>query len=128
MTSSDNQQYVTVEMFNAGIESLRAEIRRGNEQMREIRAEVQALDRKVELNAHDIEHVQTSIYWGFAIMALVISLVGFVVTLAPMFKEMYKESRKSAELEKKSLKQEQEIRDLREEFARLKLGRQRRLQ
>ena len=51
--------------------------------------------------------------WGLATLAIVVTLVGFVITLAPMFREMFKEKRKEM--------RNDEIRGLiREEFAKLK--------
>ena len=120
MTSSDNQQYVTVEMFNNGIESLRAEIRQNNEQVRteikQLRAEIQVLDKNLAVNSAKIDMLQHYQNLGFTIMGGVIAFVGIVAAIAPIFREIYRESRKSS-------KHEQEIRELREEFARFKMER-----
>ena len=43
--------------------------------------------------------MQTSIYWGFAIIAIVIALVGFTVSLAPAFLEFLKNKRTYATTE-----------------------------
>ena len=50
---------------------------------------------EVKMQTRDTNHLQTSVYWGFAIMAVVIALVGFVITLAPMFREMYRDARQA---------------------------------
>lgn len=92
MTSNDNVQYVTVEVFNAGISELRSEIHRTNE---EIKAAIAEMKHELRYQARDIEHLQTSIYWGFAVIAIVVALVGFVMTLAPMFREMYRDSKQA---------------------------------
>lgn len=63
MTSSDNQQYVTVEMFNAGI----AELKTGID---ELKTEIREVKYDIRMNEHDIAHLQTSIYWGLALVAL----------------------------------------------------------
>ena len=78
MTSTDN--VVTVEMFNAGIEGLKSEIRRGKDELRT----------EIRLNARDTEHLQTLIYWVFALMAIFVAFVGFLITLAPTILEFYK--------------------------------------
>ena len=76
MTSGDN--FVTVEMFNSGIQEIKSEI----QQMRtELRQEIQEVKYQEQLNAHDTAHLQTSIYWGFAIMGVIIGLVGLVVAI-----------------------------------------------
>ena len=92
MTSNDNARYVTVEEFNAGISELRSEIRRTNE---EIKSAITEMKHELRYQARDIEHLQTSIYWGFAVIAIVVALVGFVMTLAPMFREMYRDSKQA---------------------------------
>lgn len=92
MTSED--KYITVEMFNAGVEKLRTEIRAGNDQIRtELLESKTELKAEIRLNAQDTVHLQTSVYWGFAILAVVVALVGFVITLAPMFKGIYKDAK-----------------------------------
>ena len=64
-----NENFITVEMFNAGIQELKneltAEIQKNNT---EIKTEIRVLQ-------SDTAHLQTSIYWGFAIIAIVIALV-----------------------------------------------------
>lgn len=92
MTSNDN--FVTIELFNSGLESVRAEIRGGNKQLRaELKDTRTELGTEIRFNRQDAEHIQTSVYWGFAILAVVVALVGFVITLAPIFKEMYKDAK-----------------------------------
>ena len=64
-----NENFITVEMFNAGIQELKnelkAEMQKNNT---EIKTEIRVLQ-------SDTAHLQTSIYWGFAIIAIVIALV-----------------------------------------------------
>ena len=44
MTSNDNTQYITVELFNSKMETFIAQIRLDNEQLRnELRSEIQAM-------------------------------------------------------------------------------------
>ena len=48
MTSNDNTQYITVELFNSKMETFIAQIRLDNEQLRnELRSEIQAVSAQV---------------------------------------------------------------------------------
>ena len=88
MASED--KYLTVEIFNAGISEIKGEISG-------LKKQVDILALEVRDNSRDIAHLQTSIYWGFAIVAIVVALIGFVVTLAPMFTGLYKDLRNRRE-------------------------------
>ena len=124
MTSSDNQQYVTVEMFNNGIADLKESLKvyidgrlvQVEKKIDDLKAEVIVLERNVAVNSARIEDLHHSQSLGFTILGAVIVFVGIVAAIAPIFREIYRESRKSS-------KHEQEIRDLREEFARFKMER-----
>ena len=97
---AENKEYITVEMFNNGI--------------RDLKAEIQAIDKNVLINTTKIDMLQHSQNVWFMVIAVVVALIGFVITLAPMFREMYRDSRKNFMVE-------QEIKNLvREEFAKLK--------
>ena len=62
LESEMNQKF---EIVNKRIDNLETEIKdTRNELLTEIR-----------LNQHDIAHLQTSVYWGFAIMAFVVAFV-----------------------------------------------------
>ena len=68
---------------------------------------------EVRVNAVKIEEVKNSLNWDFTTLTIVVTLVGFVITLAPMFREMLREKRRE--------RNDDEIRRLiREEFAKLK--------
>ena len=96
MTSSDNQQYITVELFNSKMETFIAQIRLDNEQLRnelnskidsvrnEIHAEIQSVAAQVQINAAKIEMLQHTFYWGFAILA-------FIAAFVPLFRREHKE-------------------------------------
>ena len=85
MTSNDNTQYITVELFNSKMETFIAQIRLDNEQLRnELRSEIQAVSAQVQVNSAKIEMLQHTFYWGFAILALIIAFV-------PMFRHERKE-------------------------------------
>ncbi|MBQ3456173.1 MAG: hypothetical protein IJG36_07030 [Synergistaceae bacterium] len=96
MTSNDNQQYITVELFNSKMETFITQIRLDNEQLRnelnskidsvrnELRSEIQAVSAQVQVNSAKIEMLQHTFYWGFAILALIVAFV-------PMFRRERKE-------------------------------------
>lgn len=91
MTSNDNQQYITVELFDAKMGTFIAQIKLGNEQLRnelnakidekfgQLHTEVQAVAVQTQVNAAKIEMLQHTFYWGFAILA-------FIVAFVPLFR------------------------------------------
>ena len=68
MTSQDSTNYVTVETFNDGIAAINQRLDKIDQKMTEMRYEMR-------YNARDIEHLQTSVYWGFALLGIIIALV-----------------------------------------------------
>ena len=109
MTSNDNQQYITVELFNSKMEAFTAQIRLGNEQLRNelnskidgvqsslrsemqtgfstLQTQIQAVDANVQINAAKIEMLQHTFYWGFAILA-------FIAAFVPLFRRERKEEK-----------------------------------
>ena len=98
MTSQDNQQYITVELFNSKIETLITQIQLSNERLRnelnskiddvkseirdvksELHNEIQAVDTNVKINSAKIEMLGHYMYWGFAAMTVVITLFAIFV-------------------------------------------------
>lgn len=80
MTSNDNQQYLTVDMFNSKMETFMAQIRLENEKLRsELKTEIQAVQTQVQVNTARIDMLQHTFYWGFAIMTVVIAVVAVFV-------------------------------------------------
>lgn len=87
MTSQDNQQYITVKLFNSKMETFIAQIRLDNERLRNelnskidsvqasLHSEIQALSAQVNVNSAKIEMLQHTFYWGFAILALIVAFV-----------------------------------------------------
>ena len=68
---------------------------------------------EVRINAVKIEEVKNSMNWNFATLALVVAIVGFTITLAPMFREIFREKHRE--------RRDDEIRNIvRDEFAKLK--------
>ena len=93
MTSNDN--YVTVEIFNNGIQ----EVNQRFDKLENL------INTGIRVNEVAHSYLQTSVYWGFAIIAFVVALVG----LNPFKKE---------KIEKKSEWSERDLRALiREEIS-----------
>ena len=92
MMSSD------VEIFRSGLEDLKyyIDIRFSemDKQLKEVRTELREVHENVLVNTARLEAQRDFMSIGFTIMAVVIALMGFVVTLAPMFREMYKDARR----------------------------------
>ena len=83
MTSKDN--YVTVEMFNGAIQQI-------NQRFDNLHTEIKELKQEVRLTQNDVAHIQTSIYWGFAIIGIVIALVGLIVAILAIIPQFRRES------------------------------------
>lgn len=84
MTSNDQQQYLTVDMFNSRMDTLMAQIRLENEKLHsELRTEFQSgfatLQTQTQVNSAKIEMLQHTFYWGFGIMTIVIALITIFV-------------------------------------------------
>lgn len=96
MTSND--RYVTGEMFDTRTGQLEAQIKQLGERQessfRELKQEIQAVNYNVLMNAQRINDMHSFIGWGFAIIAIVVAFVAFMLTLAPMFRDMYRDIRK----------------------------------
>ena len=112
ITSTDNTNYLTVESFNNRMDAMMSDIRLENEKLRnQLHTEIQEIKSDVKVNTAQITDLQTSVYWGFAIM-------GIVLTIAIFFKGE-KTDKKQTFTENQVI----EIRSLiRDEFARLKAG------
>ena len=98
MTSNDNQQLVTVEVYNSGINKLEKQVIQLGEQMnvsfRELKNEIQTVNNNVLINTARIEDQKDFMSSGFTIIAIVIALVAIMTTLAPMFRDMYRDAKK----------------------------------
>ena len=87
MTSNDNQQYVTVEVFRSELGDLRSEIR---SEFKNVHAEIQAVRDIVLLNSAKIDaHWEAASMW-FSVIAILVAVVGIFATLAAIFREIYK--------------------------------------
>ena len=91
MTSNDKQQYITVELFNSKMDTLLTQIKLENEKLRsELHNEIQAVRDIAIVNSAKVDMLQHTFYWGFGIMALVISIVSIFV---PHFLQERKEQK-----------------------------------
>lgn len=104
MTSADNQQFVTVEVFNNGVERL-------ERHMDELKAEIKIISDATLVNSTKIDDLYHFMGIGFAIIAIVVAFVGFVITLSPMFREMYKDAKKAKAKNENSIT-EQKVQDM----------------
>lgn len=130
LTSNDNQQYITIELFNSKMENLITLIQLGNEKLRnemnakidnsisglrsdfqsgfsELRNEIRAVDTNVKVNSAKIEMLEHTFYWGFALMTLVITIVAVFV---PYFLRERKD--KKHELPVQPVLTEEKVQDL----------------
>ena len=92
MTSKDNQQYLTVDMFNAKMDAFMATIRLENEKLRnelhseiqsvksELHSEIKAVETEVKVNSALIADMQTSITVYFTIATVFIALIGIMIS------------------------------------------------
>ena len=104
MTSNDN--YITIEMFNAGIQEIKSEFNQRFDK----------LENKIEANTIKIDSVQSSINTGFTTVGIIIALVGLIIAVIGVFKKEKSEI-KSEDLSPRNIR---DIRALiREEFSML---------
>ncbi|MBQ7152302.1 MAG: hypothetical protein IJR94_08650 [Synergistaceae bacterium] len=83
MTGNEKaQDYITVEIFNAGIQEIKtsiqglvSEVQTLKSDVKELKASVQQLEYKTGINGAKLEMLQTSVYWGFAVMAFVVAYI-----------------------------------------------------
>ena len=76
----------------------------------EVRTELRT---EIRVNAAKIDGVKDSMNWHFTTLAIVVAIVGFTITLAPMFREIFREKHRE--------RRDDEIRSMiRDEFAKLR--------
>ena len=99
MTSNDNQQFIAVEVYNSGINKLEKQVIQLGEQMnvsfRELKNEIQTVNNNVLINTARIGDQKDFMSSGFTIIAIVIALVAIMTTLAPMFRDMYRDAKQA---------------------------------
>lgn len=91
MTSNDA---VIINLINSRFDALEVRIGNVERKTEELHTEIQntrlELRTEIRIAQNDIGHVQTSVYWGFAIMTIGIAIASGVLTLAPAIKELFK--------------------------------------
>ena len=93
---ASNDHYVTIEIFNQGIQEIKTEVKQiNNELHQEIKDTKNELLTEIRINEVGTSHLQTSIYWGFAIMGIVIALVGLIVAIIALNPSQRKEQTES---------------------------------
>ncbi|MBR0186513.1 MAG: hypothetical protein IJQ24_10850 [Synergistaceae bacterium] len=92
MTSNDAHQYVTVEMFNSATNRTEMRFDMIDQKLNSIDRTLTSIGYELRFNARDNEHLQTSVYWGFAILGIVIAVVG---VFAPLLLELFRDTRKA---------------------------------
>ena len=87
MTSNDN--YITVEMFNTGIQEIKTKMA---EMRKDIRQEIKdtrnELMTEIRLNQVEIRAVHDKVNWGFSLTTVFISVVGGLALLIPTIKAL----------------------------------------
>ena len=68
-----NDSYITIEMFNNGIHEIKAEFQQFRD---EFKAEIKVVEDQLMLQNAKIDW--HSIYWGFAIIGIVIALISII--------------------------------------------------
>ena len=87
MTSNDQQQYITVEVFRSELGEMRSEIR---SEFKNIHAEIQAVRDIALVNSAKIDaHWEAATMW-FSIIAILVAVIGVFATFAAIFREIYK--------------------------------------
>ena len=101
MTSNDKQAFLTKEVFEAKMDAFMATIRLENEKLRsQLHSEIKVVESEVRVNSAQISDLQHSVYWGFAIL-------GIIITLAIFFK-----SEKTEKKEKKTYATVEQVQEI----------------
>ena len=107
MTSNDNQQYITVELYNAGNDKLERRIiqlgekldvasRENKSEFQTVRAEIQAVRENTIANGAKIDAYRDFTGIWFTVIAVVIALVGL---FAPLLRDIYKDAKQSKRID-----------------------------
>ena len=89
MTSSD------VEIFRSGLEDMKMYV---DMKIQEVRTEIRTVNENVLVNSAKIDAYRDFMSIGFTIMTVIIGFFGFLVTLAPMLREMYQDRKRDKAL------------------------------
>lgn len=99
MTSQDNSQYITVEMFNERTSRLEAQVinlgERQDNSFRELKNEIQEVKNSTLVNGAKIDAYRDFTGIWFTVIAVIVAIIGVATTLAPMFRDIYRDSKQS---------------------------------
>ena len=98
MTSNDIQQYVITEnelkLYLSGLDN---KIDKGVEVLN---TKIEAVDTRISDFQHSMDNrindLQTSVYWGFAIIGIFIAIVGIIASCAPAIAQFFRNLRNPA--------------------------------
>ena len=94
MTSNDNQQYITIDIFRSTIGDLRTEILSGFSEARkenkELRTEIQTVRENTITNGAKIDAYRDFTGIWFTVIAVIVAFVGLA---APLLRDLYKDAR-----------------------------------
>ncbi|MBQ3347106.1 MAG: hypothetical protein IJG39_08440 [Synergistaceae bacterium] len=107
MTSNDNQQYVTVELYNAGNDRLERHIiqlgekmdassRENKSEFQRVKAEIQAVRENTITNGAKIDAYRDFTSIWFTVITIIIGFVGLV---APLLRDIYKDAKQSKRID-----------------------------
>ena len=102
-TSADIQEgiYLRQDVFEAKMDAFLAEIRLMNQMLRselkqeiqdtkaELRKEIQANSTAIQVTNARIEELKTMVYWGIALLGILITLAAVAPSLVQVIKELY---------------------------------------
>ena len=95
MTSNDLTILEAINGLEGKIVAIQSEIQEVRQEIKDTRQEIKdtrnELMTEIRINQNDTAHLQTSVYWGFAIMGVVIGLVSFVVATIALLPYLRKE-------------------------------------
>lgn len=98
MTSDDVIIINAITGLDKKITILQQEVQGLKHEIKDTRSELLT---EIRVNQTETAHIQTSVYWGFAIMGIVIALVGLLVSiiaLSPLRKERTERTERSENL------------------------------
>ncbi len=60
----------------------------------ELKGQISEVNTELRVNAVKTEELKSLMNWHFTTLAIVVAIVGFTITLAPMFREMFRDKNK----------------------------------
>lgn len=97
MTSNDNQQFLTVDVYKSELGEIRTDIRSGfelfNNEFKNVHSEILSVREIAIINSAKIDAYRDFNSIWFTVIAVIIAIVGVMATLAPMFRDARHEHR-----------------------------------